>query len=85
MKRILRDLAAFLLWLSLGACFGWLAGPVVAPFMLGPTKPPATLYECPCEASEVVNDVVRHTNKKGMSSVTTFIDVKDCLIVKSTK
>ena len=50
-----------------------------------PVKPPPTLYECPCEASEVVNDVVRHTNKNGMPSVTTFIDIKDCLIVMPTK
>ena len=58
-------------------------------FYLGPKLEkylaPATLYECPCEASEVVNDVVRHTNKNGMPSVTTFIDIKDCLIVMPTK
>jgi hypothetical protein len=43
---------------------------------------PPTLYECPCESKELIKDVVRHTNKDGMKSVTTFVDVKGCLIVK---
>jgi hypothetical protein len=45
-------------------------------------KPEPTLYECPCESEELIKDVVRHTNKDGMKSVTTFVDVKGCLIVK---
>jgi hypothetical protein len=48
-----------------------------------PPRPPTpTLYECPCESKELIKDVVRHTNKDGMKSVTTFVDVKGCLIVK---
>jgi hypothetical protein len=47
-----------------------------------PMLPPPTLYECPCESEELIKDVVRHTNKDGMKSVTTFVDVKGCLIVK---
>jgi hypothetical protein len=47
-----------------------------------PIPPPPTLYECPCESEEIVKDVVRHTNKDGIKSVTTFVDVKGCLIVK---
>ena len=47
-----------------------------------PIKPTLTLYECPCESEELIKDVVRHTNKDGMKSVTTFVDVKGCLIVK---
>ena len=45
-------------------------------------EPTPTLYECPCESEELIKDVVRHTNKDGMKSVTTFVDVKGCLIVK---
>jgi hypothetical protein len=47
-----------------------------------PPEPTPTLYECPCESEELIKDVVRHTNKDGMKSVTTFVDVKGCLIVK---
>jgi hypothetical protein len=47
-----------------------------------PPTPTPTLYECPCESEELIKDVVRHTNKDGMKSVTTFVDVKGCLIVK---
>ena len=46
------------------------------------SEPTPTLYECPCESEELIKDVVRHTNKDGMKSVTTFVDVKGCLIVK---
>jgi hypothetical protein len=48
----------------------------------GVTQEKPTLYECPCESEELIKDVVRHTNKDGMKSVTTFVDVKGCLIVK---
>jgi hypothetical protein len=56
----------------LGCLLGWLAT----------LEPTPTLYECPCESEELIKDVVRHTNKDGMKSVTTFVDVKGCLIVK---
>ena len=49
-------------------------------WLITPTPTP-TLYECPCESEELIKDVVRHTNKDGMKSVTTFVDVKGCLIV----
>jgi hypothetical protein len=59
---------------------------IIAYLIFGPPEfQPPTLYECPCEVSEVVKDVIRHTNKEGTSSVTTFVDIKDCLIVMPTK
>jgi len=41
--------------------------------------PHTTTYECPCEVDQLVTDVVRHTNKDGMTTVTTYIEIKDCI------
>lgn len=40
---------------------------------------PRTTYECPCELSQLETDVLRHTNKDGIETVTTYIDIKDCI------
>jgi hypothetical protein len=77
MKIFLKELLKVLSGIIAGIAVGWF---IVIPLLF--PKPTPTLYECPCESEELIKDVVRHTNKDGMKSVTTFVDVKGCLIVK---
>ena len=69
---------AFLMGVFLGAIIT-LSVVLIATFFEYP-ETPSTTYECPCEVEQVVTDVIRHTNKDGMQTITTYIDVKDCIL-----
>ncbi len=64
---------------------GYLSGGVVvmgAIFLLDLQSPkePTHRYECPCNAQDLVVDEVVHYNKTtGDTTITTYIDVSDCV------
>jgi len=64
------------------SCALCIIGGLLGYFIIGPIvfpPDPITTYECPCELSQLETDVVRHTNKDGIETITTYIDIKDCI------
>lgn len=72
----MRALFSYILGLFLGSVFSW----AITYVFLRENKPePPTTYECPCEVEQIVTDVISHTNKDDMTTVTTYIDVSKCV------
>ena len=62
-------------------CLSGLIGGIMHQILFPQPKPLSTL-ECPCEADLLVKDVIKHTNKEGMTTVTTYLDVSKCVGLK---
>lgn len=74
MKDFKTKITAILVVLIIWGVFAWF---IIGPLLFLPD--PITTYECPCELSQLKTDVVRHTNKDGIETVTTYIEIKDCI------
>ena len=62
---------------------GLLLGSLITLIVIEDTQPePLSTFECPCEVDAIVTDVIKHTNKEGLTTVTTYVDVSKCVGLK---
>ena len=64
--------------LSIAGCIGYF---VIYQILFQEPEPIST-FECPCEVDAIVKDVIKHTNKEGLTTVTTYLDVSKCVGLK---
>ena len=79
MKEVLIFLATSIIGITIGWCIGEF---IIAPILFEKPEPIST-FECPCEVDAIVTDVIKHTNKEGLTTVTTYVDVSNCVGVKN--
>ena len=75
----MNDLFAYVLGIFLGALLSWM---ITRAYFVKNNPQPISTFECPCEVDAIVTDVIKHTNKEGLTTVTTYVDVSKCVGLK---